>query len=49
MLREHEAITREVLKAHGGIEVKTMGDGFLAVWICDEGRGGCDRVAEGVR
>jgi class 3 adenylate cyclase/pimeloyl-ACP methyl ester carboxylesterase len=30
VLREHEAITREVLKANGGTEVKTMGDGFMA-------------------
>jgi class 3 adenylate cyclase len=30
VLREHEAITRGVLKAHGGTEVKTMGDGFMA-------------------
>ena len=30
MLREHERITREALKAHGGTEVKTMGDGFMA-------------------
>jgi class 3 adenylate cyclase/pimeloyl-ACP methyl ester carboxylesterase len=30
LLREHERITREVLKAHGGAEVKTMGDGFMA-------------------
>jgi class 3 adenylate cyclase/pimeloyl-ACP methyl ester carboxylesterase len=30
VLREHERITRETLKAHGGTEVKTMGDGFLA-------------------
>jgi pimeloyl-ACP methyl ester carboxylesterase len=30
VLREHEAITRQVLKQHGGTEVKTMGDGFLA-------------------
>jgi len=30
VLREHERITREVLKAHDGAEVKTMGDGFLA-------------------
>jgi class 3 adenylate cyclase len=28
--REHERITRETLKAHGGAEVKTMGDGFMA-------------------
>jgi class 3 adenylate cyclase/pimeloyl-ACP methyl ester carboxylesterase len=30
VLREHEAITRDVLKQHGGSEVKTMGDGFMA-------------------
>jgi class 3 adenylate cyclase len=30
VLREHERITREVLEKHGGTEVKTMGDGFLA-------------------
>ena len=30
VLREHERITREVLKAHGGTEVKTTGDGFMA-------------------
>ena len=30
VLREHERITRDVLKAHAGDEVKTMGDGFLA-------------------
>jgi class 3 adenylate cyclase len=30
VLREHERITRGVLKANGGTEVKTMGDGFMA-------------------
>jgi len=30
VLREHERITRETLKQHGGTEVKTMGDGFMA-------------------
>ncbi len=30
VLREHERITREVLAAHEGTEVKTMGDGFMA-------------------
>ncbi len=30
VLREHERITRDVLKKHGGAEVKTMGDGFMA-------------------
>jgi class 3 adenylate cyclase len=30
VLREHERITRATLKQHGGAEVKTMGDGFMA-------------------
>ena len=30
VLREHERITRETLKAHDGHEIKTMGDGFMA-------------------
>jgi len=30
VLREHERITRDALRAHGGSEVKTMGDGFMA-------------------
>jgi class 3 adenylate cyclase len=30
VLRAHESIVRENLKAHGGSEVKTMGDGFMA-------------------
>jgi class 3 adenylate cyclase/pimeloyl-ACP methyl ester carboxylesterase len=30
VLREHERITRATLAAHGGYEVKTMGDGFMA-------------------
>jgi class 3 adenylate cyclase len=30
LLHEHERITREALSAHGGSEVKTMGDGFMA-------------------
>jgi len=30
VLREHERITREALRGHGGSEVKTMGDGFMA-------------------
>ena len=30
MLREHERIVREALRAHGGSEVKAMGDGFMA-------------------
>jgi class 3 adenylate cyclase/pimeloyl-ACP methyl ester carboxylesterase len=30
VLREHERITRAALRIHGGREVKSMGDGFLA-------------------
>ena len=30
VLRAHERIVREALRAHGGAEVKTMGDGFMA-------------------
>jgi class 3 adenylate cyclase len=30
VLREHEQVTRDVLKANAGSEVKTMGDGFMA-------------------
>src|SRR5690606_17200333 len=30
VLREHERITREALRQHGGSEIKSMGDGFLA-------------------
>ena len=30
VLREHERVTRQVLKEHGGAEVKAMGDGFMA-------------------
>jgi class 3 adenylate cyclase len=30
VLREHETITRNVLKTYGGTEIKTMGDGFMA-------------------
>ncbi len=29
LLREHERTVREALKAHGGSEIKTMGDGFM--------------------
>ncbi len=29
LLREHERMVREALKAHGGSEIKTMGDGFM--------------------
>jgi class 3 adenylate cyclase/pimeloyl-ACP methyl ester carboxylesterase len=30
VLREHERITRDVLARHGGAEIKSMGDGFMA-------------------
>ena len=30
VLRAHEGIVREALQAHGGAEVKAMGDGFMA-------------------
>jgi class 3 adenylate cyclase/pimeloyl-ACP methyl ester carboxylesterase len=30
VLREHERITRELLREYAGAEVKTMGDGFMA-------------------
>jgi class 3 adenylate cyclase len=30
LLREHERLTREALAQHGGTEIKTMGDGFMA-------------------
>ena len=32
VLRQHERITREHLRSHGGEEVLTMGDGFLAAF-----------------
>jgi class 3 adenylate cyclase len=32
LLRDHEQITRNALAQHGGGEVKTMGDGFLATF-----------------
>ena len=30
VMKEHERIVRDALKEHGGVEVKTMGDGFMA-------------------
>jgi class 3 adenylate cyclase/pimeloyl-ACP methyl ester carboxylesterase len=30
VMREHERMTREALRAHGGTEVKALGDGFMA-------------------
>jgi class 3 adenylate cyclase len=37
LLRTHERITRDLLAAHGGVEVKTMGDGFMA-WFSSPAR-----------
>lgn len=33
VLRTHESIVRQALRSHGGSEVKTMGDGFLASFL----------------
>jgi class 3 adenylate cyclase len=41
VLREHERITREALAAHGGSEVKTMGDGFMASFTSVTNAVGC--------
>lgn len=30
LLRQHDRLVREALRAYGGVEVKTMGDGFMA-------------------
>ena len=32
LLRKHNALIREQLRAHGGFEVKTMGDGFMVAF-----------------
>jgi class 3 adenylate cyclase len=32
LLREHERLTREALTEHGGREVKSLGDGFMATF-----------------
>src|SRR6185503_19155908 len=32
LLRKHNSLIREQLKAHGGYEVKTMGDGFMVAF-----------------
>jgi class 3 adenylate cyclase/DNA-binding SARP family transcriptional activator/pimeloyl-ACP methyl ester carboxylesterase len=37
LLREHEIIIRQALSAHGGREVKAMGDGFLASFTSTTG------------
>jgi class 3 adenylate cyclase len=30
LLRNHEQLVRDALRAHGGVEIKAMGDGFMA-------------------
>ena len=37
LLREHERLTREALAQHGGTEIKTMGDGFMASFTSTSG------------
>jgi class 3 adenylate cyclase/pimeloyl-ACP methyl ester carboxylesterase len=37
VFREHDRITRDMLRAHGGFEVKTLGDGFMA-WFPSSAR-----------
>ena len=41
VLREHEELTRDVLRSHGGSEIKTMGDGFMASFSSPTGAVEC--------
>lgn len=41
VLREHEKLTRDVLRTHGGDEIKTMGDGFMASFSSPTGAVEC--------
>src|SRR5207237_1484039 len=41
VLREHENLTRDILRAHGGSEVKSMGDGFMASFASPAGAVEC--------
>jgi class 3 adenylate cyclase/pimeloyl-ACP methyl ester carboxylesterase len=41
VLSEHEDLTRDVLKRYGGVEVKSMGDGFMAAFDSATGAVGC--------
>lgn len=41
VLREHEDLTRAVLREHGGEEVKSMGDGFMASFSSPAGAVEC--------
>jgi class 3 adenylate cyclase len=46
LLREHERRTREALRAHGGSEVKSMGDGFMASFGSAQRALDCARAIE---
>ena len=37
LLRQHEGVTRDALAVHGGTEIKTMGDGFMASFASASG------------
>ncbi|TMG03125.1 MAG: adenylate/guanylate cyclase domain-containing protein [Chloroflexi bacterium] len=41
VLREHENLTRDILRVHGGSEVKSMGDGFMASFASPAGAVEC--------
>jgi class 3 adenylate cyclase len=41
LLRDHNAIVREALKAHGGAEIKHTGDGIMASFPAASGAIGC--------
>ncbi|TMB94327.1 MAG: adenylate/guanylate cyclase domain-containing protein [Chloroflexi bacterium] len=41
VLREHENLTRAILREHGGSEVKSMGDGFMASFASPAGAVEC--------
>jgi len=41
VLRDHERLTRDALRANGGIEIKTMGDGFMASFNSAQGAVRC--------
>ncbi len=41
VLRDHERITRQALAAHGGVEVKTDGDSFMATFASPSGAVAC--------
>jgi Adenylate and Guanylate cyclase catalytic domain len=46
VLREHERVARECLREHGGSEVKTMGDGFMATFMSAQQALECARALQ---